>query len=363
MSRINKSIIFIIVPLLIAAVFFVVGPKPQESAQQNEQSTLTKNTENNDIIQAEKTVSPEFISNLMAKEKPQDESAEKFYKTLPGSLSDAPKPAALESDAEGNLIINQRVQRLFEFYLMAMGEEPIENIIARIKYDLQTQLSDQAYLEANTLLEGYLQYRNNIGIIKNQYAEHAAISGNDMQLIKEIKLAIRDSRSSFLPDEAITSFYSQEDDYDDYMIRKIQILSDQTLSAEDKRTALILLDEDSPTELVNSQKKAKQLSGVSNSVKELRELGASDEVVYIYREQELGTEAADRLSTLDAERQAWQSRVGTYRIELGNIESMDAYSETDKQSMIDALRHQHFDGQEILRVRTLDKMRGVQPKS
>jgi len=359
MSRFSKSLFFIISPLLIVAVFFVTGPKQQESGPQYKQSTSAKNAESNSIVQVEKTVSPEFISNLMAKEKPQDESAEIFYQTLPGSLSDAPKPAALESDAEGNLIINQRVQRLFEFYLMAMGEEPIESIIARIKYDLHTQLGDQAYLLANNLLEGYLQYRNNIGIIKNQYAEHVAISGNDMQLIKEIKLAIRDSRSDFLPDEAISSFYSQEDDYDDYMISKIQILSDQTLSAEEKRTALILLDENSPTELVHSQKKAKQLSGVSNSVKELRKLGASNEVVYIYREQELGTEAADRLTTLDTERNAWQSRIDTYRIELNNIESMNAYSETEKQGMIDALRHQHFDTREILRVRTLDKMRGM----
>mgnify|MGYP000069983635 CR=1 FL=1 len=357
MSSFNKVLFFACTALLTTVIIFVVRQEtvlPDASIQSNE---ITK------TAQTEKTVPPEIISDLMSQERPDNETGELFYQTLPGSLSDAPKPASLETDLQGNLIINKRVQHLFEFYLMAMGEEPFENIIARIKHDLSSQLNADAYLIANNLLEGYLQYRNNIGIIKNQYAEQATISGTSMALIKEIKLAIRDSRSAFLPDEAISSFYSKEDDYDDYMISKAQILNNKALSVEQKRVELILLDENTPIELIQAQNGMNQLSKVRNSVSDLRKLGANDEDIYLYREQELGTDVADRLASLDTERQVWQARVNTYRVELANIESMDAYSKDEKHRMIEALRNEHFDEQEILRVRTLDKMRTQNSKT
>ena len=130
---------------------------------------------------------------------------------------------------------------------------------ARIKHDLDTQLNAEAYQQANTLLEGYLQYRNHIGIIKNQYIDQASVTGPDMQLVREIKQAIRDSRTEFLPEDAITSFYAKEDDYDDYMISKVQILSNHSLSAEEKRIELEILDQNTPAELLQSQKQSNQL--------------------------------------------------------------------------------------------------------
>jgi len=302
-------------------------------------------------VALEKTVSPTYIASLVKQESITDQDAALFYENLPGSLKDAPKPAALNTDNAGQLIIDKRVQRLFEFFLMAMGEEPIENIVSRIKHEMQNQLNESSYLQAENILEGYLQHRNNVGVIKNQFAESIADSGTDIRVIREVKLAIREARSSFLSDDVISAFYTQEDLYDDYMMTKVGILNDASLSTEQKQLQLSLLDENSSSIIVQSQKQATHISTVRNTVNELREYGATDDEVHFYREQELGYEVAERMQALDEKRKQWQSRVGQYRAELASITMSGSYTRDE----IASLREQYFEGGELLRIQALDK--------
>jgi len=302
-------------------------------------------------LELEKTVSPTYIETLVKQETITEQDAALFYENLPGSLKGAPKPAALNTDTDGNLIIDKRVQRLFEFFLMAMGEEPIENIISRIKHAMRNQMNESSYLQAENILEGYLQHRNNVGVIKNQFAEIIADSGTNMNVIREVKFAIREARSSFLSGEVISAFYSQEDLYDDYMMNKVDILNDASLSTEQKQLQLSLLDENSSSIIVQSQKQATHISTVRNTVNELREYGATDDEVHFYREQELGYEVAERMKALDEQRKQWQSRVDQYRAELATITLSGSYT----PDTVASLREQYFQGGELLRIQALDK--------
>lgn len=307
-------------------------------------------------IQFEKTVSREKISALVAKQPALGEVAKEFYATLPASLSEVPGPAHLRVDEDGNLIIEKRVQSLFEYYLTATGEEPLENIVARIKHDLESQLNPLAAAQAVALLEGYLQYRNNIGAIKNDYAAQLAGRTVDLALIKEMKQAVRESRSEFLPQEATDSFYSGEDDYDDYMMKRVQIVSNSSLSQEDKRAELALLDMSSPSQMVESRAQVRQISNVRSSVEILRKAGASSEEIYSLREQEFGAEAAQRLDVLDSKRQLWDTRVADYRSQLDALDLDTDYPPAEREQLVDTLRSQYFDPQEVLRVRALDQI-------
>ena len=170
------------------------------------------------IIGVEKTTTPEVISNIISDADLDTLGFEAFILNRPYSLKDVPDPSPLGLDQKGMLVIDHRVKNLFEHYLSALGEEPLEKVVLRIKYQLRAQLSGLALDEAIDVLEGYLQYRNHLGIMKNDYAQNHQASDYNLQAVIAMKQAILDSRYSFFEEKVIEGLFSKEDEYDLYMI-------------------------------------------------------------------------------------------------------------------------------------------------
>ena len=150
---------------------------------------------------------PELITELVLS--PPDSIAYAEYAiVLPTSLRNTPMPEHLDINDDGSLIINKKILHLFEFYLSAMGEESIEVIITRIKSSLREQLTAQALDEALHILEGYLQYRNEITAIKQEYNQ--AIGANDYSLEHVINARdeLIEARWRFLSKDVITAFFA-----------------------------------------------------------------------------------------------------------------------------------------------------------
>jgi lipase chaperone LimK len=88
----------------------------------------------------------------------------------------------------------------------------------------------------------------------------------------------------------------------------------------------------------------------------MRAAGASDTDVFALREREFGSEAAERLALLDARRTAWRTRLDAYRTEReALLESAVASDPVSRDEALAALRAQHFDAHERLRVRAADE--------
>ena len=104
---------------------------------------------------------------------------------------------------DGSLRINKKILHLFEFYLSAIGEEPLERIIARINHNLTEQLTAQALTEALDILDGYLQFRNAITAIKQ---EHNQMASDDYASFEHIIISRNEliaTRWRFLSEEVI----------------------------------------------------------------------------------------------------------------------------------------------------------------
>ncbi|HBY88738.1 MAG TPA: lipase chaperone, partial [Colwellia sp.] len=254
---------------------------------------------------------------------------------------------------DGSLIINKKILHLFEFYLSAMGEESIEVIITRIKSSLREQLTAQALDEALHILEGYLQYRNEITALKQAYNQ--AIGANDYSLENVINARdeLIEARWRFLSKDVIAAFFAQEDDYENYMLGIASITKDNSLSKEQKDNAISLLNTQAPSWLIEQQKSANQLNEYRQHHSELISQGASEDEIRALREQEFSIDASDRLSTLDAQRLLWQQRLSEYRVELATILAIEPDRQA-QQAMVDELRSRHFNAQETRRVNALD---------
>lgn len=295
---------------------------------------------------------PELISELVLTHADSVIPPE-FTKHLPTSLLNTPTPELLDVNQDGSLCINKKILHLFEFYLSAIGEESLELIVTRIKSNLKEQLTTQALDEALHILEGYLQYRNEITVLKQEYNQVFDVDEYSLEHVINIRNELINARWRFLSREVISAFFEQEDEYENYMLSLAMITRDNSLDKDQRENAVSLLNTQIPSWLIEQQNKANQLNKYRLQHSELVSQGASDSELRMLREHEFTVEVSDRLSLLDTERLRWQQRLSEYRVELVTILAIESDHKA-QQTLIDGLRSQHFNSQEIRRVSALD---------
>jgi len=302
-----------------------------------------------------KTTSQEAIAEMVAQADITLEGFELFVERRPNSLQDVPSPSPLGIDQHGNLIVDLRVRNLFEHYLSAIGEEDIDSIILRIKYDLSNQLDGNSLDEALEVMAGYLQYRNHLGVLKNDFAANNAGSQYDLDAVRNIKLAARDARLSFLSEVAIEGMFAKDDEYDDYMMARARVMANTALSPEEKVEQVSEIARLAPAWIAESYAPSQRFDSVRSQTKLLINSGATESEVYALRDQTYGMEAAERLSSLDERRADWQNKVDAYRVELGSLLAGSNLDEVG-QDVLSSLRAQFFEGPELQRIAAVDKM-------
>jgi hypothetical protein len=83
---------------------------------------------------------------------------------LPNSLQGTEVDGELEVDANGHLKITNGVRHVFDYFLSAIGEEPLETILARIRAYIRHKLPNMAAGEAEQLLDNYIAYKRGLAI-------------------------------------------------------------------------------------------------------------------------------------------------------------------------------------------------------
>ncbi|PKH09349.1 lipase secretion chaperone [Moritella sp. Urea-trap-13] len=287
---------------------------------------------------------------------------------LPSSLLGSALPLMLDVNEFGDLIINKKIQHLFDFYLSAMGEESLDIIVTRIKHSLTSQLVDPALIQGMDIFSGYLQYLNQVTAIKQQFElefepvfEQSIDGINNSEYALENVIQVRemvlDARTTFLDDDVIAAFFGQADEYEGYMLRLAAINQNKALTDTEKQVAQAELDTTAPEWLLAQQHTANQLNQYREQYQTLQTQGASQAELQNFTQQSFSPAVADRLVALDVKRQQWQVKLAEYREELAVItnNAADENSDSEQQQLeIAQLREAYFSPQEIKRVSALD---------
>jgi len=277
---------------------------------------------------------------------------------LPSSLLDLMLPLALDVSDSGELVINKKIQQLFDFYLSAMGEESLEIIVARIKQSLKSQLLEPALSQGMEILTGYLQYLNEVTAIKQQFElsiDPATANQYVLDNVIQVREMVLDARASYLDSDVITAFFGQADEYEAYMLSLASINKNSELTGAEKQAAKATLDDTAPAWLLTQQTNANQLNHYREQYKTLQSQGASQTELEDFTQQSFAPEVADRLAKLDEQRQQWQIKLDEYREQLAVITANTTYTDSEQQQLqIAQLREVYFTPQEIKRVRVLD---------
>lgn len=265
----------------------------------------------------------------------------------PRSLEGTEVDGEMRADADGNLVIEPDIRRVFDYFLSAVGEDDVEQVKARIALHLAEMLPDSAARQAWELFERYEAY----GEAMEAMPQHdGTVAGMGESLKQRQQL-----RQEWLGQNVAEAFYGFEDAFDNYTLERMAVQQDESLSAEEQATRLQALEDNLPAPVREVRQRANLPVQVSQEVAALREAGATDHEIRALREVALGREAAERLEALDRQRTQWDQRYANYRRQVAEIAASGLAPE-DQETEVTRLRESTFDEQEQRRVRALDSM-------
>lgn len=268
--------------------------------------------------------------------------------TLPDSLdgTEVPKGWA-KTDVNGSLIATPELRELFEYYLAALGEETLPQLVARIEMTL-SQLAEPARSEAIEILGNYLDYKLELGALEAGATE-ALASADDMQ---QQLIAVQSLRRQWLDAETADAFFAAEEAVDEFQLEQMRIRNDESLTEDERAQRLRQAEETLPAPIREARRETRKFSEYEQV---RQELGNDPEALNAWRRENFGPEAAERLKQAEAEQQAWEARWQAYRAERAELAS-GGLAGPELEAAIDRLRDQYFEGTEKVRAEALDSI-------
>ncbi|WP_394558790.1 lipase secretion chaperone [Aquipseudomonas alcaligenes] len=266
---------------------------------------------------------------------------------LPPSLQGASHGVVLRMDAQGNLVLQDDLLHLFDFYLAGREEEGLDKVLTRIHRDLATQLRTPALEQARDLLQRYVDYRIALQGLPEAGAELNAGA------LRERLDAVNAARQQYFSAEEYALFFARENAEDEYMLQRLALAQQDGLSEEQRTQALAELELQLPEDVRVTRAESTRYGELYAATQALQANGASAEEIRQLREQTLGGEAADALADLDRQQAAWQQRLADYASERNRLRQ-SGLSDSQLQAAIGELQASRFDELERLRVQALD---------
>lgn len=274
--------------------------------------------------------------------------------SLPNSLQGTEVDGELEVDASGHLKITNGVRHVFDYFLSAIGEEPLESILARIRAYIRHKLPPVAAAEAEQILDGYIAYKR--GLENIVQAARAPNGGIDIDGIRRQMQQVEALRTQYLSSAVITAFFGDEDAYDRYTLARLDLMQNKNLSAAQRAQQLAALEQQLPAATQEAMKTINQYQNLEALQADWKKRGGSPAELRQIRETLVGTEATNRLEVLDTERASWDQRMSSWYDERATILANKNISDQDRQSQLDSLRNSRFSDVERMRVESLEHM-------
>ncbi|MGL4315316.1 MAG: lipase secretion chaperone [Pseudomonas sp.] len=276
---------------------------------------------------------------------------------LPASFSGTQVDGRFEVDQAGNLLISQDIRRLFDYFLSAIGEEPLANSVKRLQGYIRSQLQAPAQEQALALLEQYLDYKRQLVALEKDLPQLSSLDA-----MRQREQAVQALRAGIFNMDVHQAFFAEEEAYNQFTLQRLAIRQDQSLDDRQKAAALDQLRNSLPESLQDAVVPQLQ-NELHQQTIALQAQGAGPEQIQQLRLQLVGAEATARLEALDQKRQRWQQRLDEYRQEKSRIATNLGLNASDKQAAIERLAEERFDQQERLRLDAAEQLADARAKA
>ena len=269
---------------------------------------------------------------------------------LPDSLAGTSIPDGwARTDRLGNLIPTPHLRQLFEYFLSALGEESLQQLVARIESALSV-LDEPARSQALATLGNYLEYKLAVSDLEQSYGEVSGLGAGEMQ---RRMAEIQALRRTWLDADTADAFFSDDEAVDRFQIEKLRIASDDSLTDEQKAEALRQAESSLPEPIRKAREDTRRFANYEQA---RRELADDPQELAAWRQEVFGEAAADRLARLEVEQKAWDRRWQAYADDRDRLLS-SGLAEPERQEALERLRASHFNETERIRAEALDSIR------
>ena len=326
--------------VLISLVAIIIELKKPDSAT----SSLSY-PESDEIRQGR---SPTTGSERVVQESAQDEaltiSVNRILATT--SLADTQVPAKLNIDRQGHLIVDSNSKAILDYFLSLSGEIPEQQIRSLLQQWASDTAGETAARELTTLHDRYQHYLR-------AFSSGDFAATNDSNIRDQLQRRQR-LRDDILGADHASSFFSDEDRYDQYSLQRHDILASE-LSDQEKELALTTLRQTQPEHLARQYQQQHQLRTLQKSEQALIESGGDETDLFALHQEQFGDAAALRLQQLYRQRNNWKRKVDDYQQQRQKIQ-MSGLSDQDQQQQLEQLRSTLFSEAEQQRISALERI-------
>jgi lipase chaperone LimK len=257
------------------------------------------------------------------------------------SLRGTVEDGEVRFDANGALAIDRDLRRRFDYYLSLIGEHDLAQIRARLQRSLENDVGPARAVAALEAFDRYVAFQR-----ASDAAGIASVEDPAERLRRVAQL-----RRETLGATMAEAFFGDEERLAELTLRRMRIVSDPAMGANEKRAALTALD-------AETGHATRAEAGVSELVAEqnaqFAALRSTTEQRRAEREAAWGADAAQRLARLDRTRAAWEVRVRAYVAERARIDADPRLDAQRRQQAIATLRTRSFSPPEQRRIASLE---------
>lgn len=251
-------------------------------------------------------------------------------------------------DANGQVVLEPGLRRLFDYYLSLIGERDQAQIRQLLADHLLGRYGANRAQMVLTYFDRYAAYLKRL-------AETKIGDAVDPQerLTKAMAL-----RRELLGDEMAIAFFAEEEALAALTLKRMAVAEDASLTADRKSELLAGLDR---SEGHTARAEADTASAVADQERRFAQAGANASQRAAEREALWGKDAAQRLAQLDEERARWDARIEQYLFARSRIDADRSLSPAARAQALAALRARHFDAAEQRRVASLEAIGQLKP--
>ena len=251
-------------------------------------------------------------------------------------------------DANGQVLLEPGLRRLFDYYLSLIGERDQAQIRQLLADHLLGRYGANRAQMVLTYFDRYAAYLKRL-------AETKIGDAVDPQerLAKAMAL-----RRELLGDEMAIAFFAEEEALAALTLKRMAVAEDASLTAAQKSELLAGLDR---SEGHTARAEADTASAVADQERRFAQAGANASQRAAEREALWGKDAAQRLARLDEERARWDARIEQYLFARSRIDADRSLSPAARAQALAALRARHFDAAEQRRVASLEAIGQLKP--
>jgi len=267
--------------------------------------------------------------------------------TRPTTQTEPPAfDGAFALDGQQQLRVDAALRARFD-YLLSLATPPD---LAKLNRLLEQQLIEAglpaaARQRAQALFARYVEYKRALAMLKAP-GDDARLDPRQVRASLDARVALR---LRYFDAADARGLFGGEQDEDEAMLARLEILQRPGLSSAERQRLLAELDSRLPPAQRATRQAPVQHLLMAQQAATLRAQGASEDDIYRQRANEFGQAAAERLAQLDKSEQEWQQRLSEYRQSAAALAADTSLSASDRDKAITALQ-QRFTPQEQRRL-------------